>query len=192
MLAVWILAAKLPNSDLNFAVDFGVDFPFSSKENDPKKFDQKSAKLTHRFVRINPPRSSDFCRSLFLIVLFVRNFWRVCSQFGWVFAILFEGLWMAIQEEIHHFASLGGGGLRGAKTVNKNCCEQTGVSYPYRCVCVLVPSLQVWHPRQQDFIKLWRDRLSTLSPIRSCEVSRALNWKASQPTSVHTGKASRI
>ena len=26
ILAVWILAAKLPNSDLNFAVDFSVDF----------------------------------------------------------------------------------------------------------------------------------------------------------------------
>ena len=26
ILAVWILAAKLPNSDLNFTVDFGVDF----------------------------------------------------------------------------------------------------------------------------------------------------------------------
>ena len=26
ILAVWILAAKLPNSDLNFAVDFWVDF----------------------------------------------------------------------------------------------------------------------------------------------------------------------
>ena len=27
ILAVWILAAKLPNSNLNFAVDFWVDFP---------------------------------------------------------------------------------------------------------------------------------------------------------------------
>ena len=26
ILAVWILAARLPNSDLNFAVDLGVDF----------------------------------------------------------------------------------------------------------------------------------------------------------------------
>ena len=28
ILAVWILAVKLPNSDLNFAVDFGVNFSF--------------------------------------------------------------------------------------------------------------------------------------------------------------------
>ena len=34
---------------------------------------------------------------------FVRNF-------GWMFAILFEILSMQIQEEIYHFAVLGGGG----------------------------------------------------------------------------------
>ena len=37
-----------------------------------------------------------------------------------MFAILFEALLIEIQEEIHHFADLGGGGLRGAKIVNKN------------------------------------------------------------------------
>ena len=35
---MWILAAKLPNSDLNFALDFWVDFLllFSYKEKGPK------------------------------------------------------------------------------------------------------------------------------------------------------------
>ena len=48
-LAVWILAAKLPNSDLNFAVDFLVDFfpPIFSKEKGPKKSTKK-----------NPPQNS--------------------------------------------------------------------------------------------------------------------------------------
>ena len=42
---------------------------------------------------------------------FVRNF-------GGVFAILFEALFIEIKEEIHHFAVLGGG-VRGTKSVNK-------------------------------------------------------------------------
>ena len=37
-----------------------------------------------------------------------------------MFAILFEGLLIEIQEEIHHFAVLGGGRLRGTKIVNKH------------------------------------------------------------------------
>ena len=36
----------------------------------------------------------------------VRTFWRVCSQLGGVFAILFEVLLIENQEEIHHFAGL--------------------------------------------------------------------------------------
>ena len=44
ILAVWILAAKLPNSDLNFAVDFSVDFFFLF-------FPRKRA-------RKNPPQNS--------------------------------------------------------------------------------------------------------------------------------------
>ena len=36
-----------------------------------------------------------------------------------MFAILFEVLLIEIQEEIHHFAGWEGGGLRGAKIVNK-------------------------------------------------------------------------
>ena len=43
ILAVWISAAKLPNSDLNFAVDFGVDFSSCfSKEKGPTKSPQNS------------------------------------------------------------------------------------------------------------------------------------------------------
>ena len=37
-----------------------------------------------------------------------------------MFAILFEVLLIEIQEEIHRFAGWEGGGLRGAKIVNKN------------------------------------------------------------------------
>ena len=51
----------------------------------------------------------------------------VCSQFleGLFaflrfFAILFEALLIEFQEEIHHFAGWEGGGLRGAKMVNKH------------------------------------------------------------------------
>ena len=61
ILAVGILAAKLPNSDLNFAVDFWVDFflLFLSKEKGPKKSTKKSpAKFTRDFVRKNSPRIS--------------------------------------------------------------------------------------------------------------------------------------
>ena len=57
---MWILAAKLPNSDLNLAVDFyGGFFPpvFFSKEKGPKKSTKKSpAKFTQDFVRKNSPR----------------------------------------------------------------------------------------------------------------------------------------
>ena len=60
MLVVWISAAKLPSSDLNFAVDFWVDFSsFFSKEKGPKKSTQNSpAKFTQDFVRKNGPRIS--------------------------------------------------------------------------------------------------------------------------------------
>ena len=53
-LAVWILAAKLPNSHLKFAVDFWVDFSsclFQGKR--PKKSNKKStAKFTREFRKI--------------------------------------------------------------------------------------------------------------------------------------------
>ena len=57
ILAVWTLATKLPNSDLNFAVDFWVDFIglFFSNEKGPKKDTKKSpAKFTQEFVRKIP------------------------------------------------------------------------------------------------------------------------------------------
>ena len=58
------------------------------------------------------------------IILFVRNFWRLCSQFLVVFAILFEVLLIEIEEEIHHFAGLGGGGVKGCKNCEQTFCEQ--------------------------------------------------------------------
>ena len=54
---MWILAAKLPNSDLNFAVDVWVDFfpPVFFQGKGPQKFIKKSsAKFTWDFVRKIP------------------------------------------------------------------------------------------------------------------------------------------
>ena len=48
ILAVWILAGKLPNSDLNFPGDFGVDFSSFSKEKDPQKATIKSTRACGR------------------------------------------------------------------------------------------------------------------------------------------------
>ena len=64
ILAVWSLAAKLPNSDLSFAVDFWGGFlpPFFPKEN-PHKSHPKF--WSEKFP-------SDFCGSLFLISI-MRN-----------------------------------------------------------------------------------------------------------------------
>ena len=60
------LAARLPNSDLNFAVDFWVDFILLIFQGQrPKKIHlpkKSTAKFTWKLVRKNPP---DFCRSLF-------------------------------------------------------------------------------------------------------------------------------
>ena len=61
-----------------------------------------------------------FRNALLFIILFVRNFWRVVRNFGRVFAILFEVLSIENQEENpFFFAGWEGGGLRGAKIVNK-------------------------------------------------------------------------
>ena len=50
-----------------------------------------------------------------------------------MFAILFEVLLIEIQEEIHHFAGWEGGGLRGAKIVNKNFVNK--LAFP-NCCCL--------------------------------------------------------
>ena len=57
-LAVWILAAKLPNSDLNFAVDLGwILSSWFFRENSPKKPPKTSlVKFTRKFARRNSPR----------------------------------------------------------------------------------------------------------------------------------------
>ena len=60
-----------------------------------------------------------------IMILFVRNFGR---NLGWVFVILFEVLFIEIQEEIHHFAGWEGGGVKGHKNREEKFCEQTGVS----------------------------------------------------------------
>ena len=67
ILAVWILAAKLPNSDLNFAVDFLVDFSsYFFQRKRPEKIHQKIARKIHPGL-CSEKFPSDFCRSLFLI-----------------------------------------------------------------------------------------------------------------------------
>ena len=62
ILTEWTLAAKLPNSDLNFAVDFWVHFfprVFSPRKKARIKSTKKSpAKFTQGFVRKNSPRIS--------------------------------------------------------------------------------------------------------------------------------------
>ena len=63
ILAVWILAAKLPNSDLKFAVDYWVDF---SKKKRPPKIHWKSPHKIHLGI-CSEKFPSDFCRGLFLI-----------------------------------------------------------------------------------------------------------------------------
>ena len=51
-LAVWTLVMKLPNSDLIFAVDFGLDFPqFFLQKEAQKNYKIKRTKLTRKFVR---------------------------------------------------------------------------------------------------------------------------------------------
>ena len=57
ILAVWILAVELPNSDLNFAVDFWVDVFLSfPRKKAPKKSTEKSpAKFNRKLVRKNSP-----------------------------------------------------------------------------------------------------------------------------------------
>ena len=68
ILAVWILAAKLPNSDLNFAGDFLVDFFllfFPRKR--PEKIHQKIPRKIHPGL-CSEKFPSDFCRSLPLII----------------------------------------------------------------------------------------------------------------------------
>ena len=62
-LAVWILAVKLPNPDLNFAVDFEVT-PVFSKEKGPKNAESFHSKIHPETCWDKFP--SDFCRSLVL------------------------------------------------------------------------------------------------------------------------------
>ena len=67
---VWVLAAKLPNSGVNFAVDFWVDFIllFFPKENfkkAPKIHKKKSPEKIHPGL-CSEKFASDVCRSLLL------------------------------------------------------------------------------------------------------------------------------
>ena len=58
ILAVWILAAKLPNSVLNFAVDFGVDFSLLFFPRKKKSTRKSPAKFTQDLIRKISPRIS--------------------------------------------------------------------------------------------------------------------------------------
>ena len=74
ILAVWILAPKLPNSDLKIAVDFWVDFFlcfFQGKR--PEKIHKKIHGKIHPGI-CSEKFPSDFCRSLFLIIF--GNYYR--------------------------------------------------------------------------------------------------------------------
>ena len=68
ILAAWILAPKLPDSDLKIAVDFGVDFFllfFQGKG--PEKSHQKFPRKIHLEL-CSENFLSDFCRSLLLTI----------------------------------------------------------------------------------------------------------------------------
>ena len=69
---MWILAAKLPNSDLNFAVDFLVDFFLLSS---PRKSTKKNPQKKIHPELCSEKFPSDFCRSLFL-----RHFSESCKE----------------------------------------------------------------------------------------------------------------
>ena len=113
----------------------GVQWNFQ-KTGDPEKIKNPPENWTSLSLAFyNTPSFRTVQFRLFAIFgEFVRNFGRVL-------AILFEGLFLEIQEEIHLFSD--GGGSRGTKIVNKtrgggsrghqdceqNACEQTGVSY---------------------------------------------------------------
>ena len=74
---MWILAAKLPNSDLKFAVDFGVDFIILFF---PRKKAPKIPRKSHPGIW-SAKFPSDFCRSLFLTKITGRKFllfWDFC------------------------------------------------------------------------------------------------------------------
>ena len=60
-----------------------------------------------------------FRNARLFIILFVRNFRRVCSPFWLSVRNLFDVLLIEIQEEVHHFAGWGGW-LRGTEIVNKD------------------------------------------------------------------------
>ena len=88
-LAVWILAAKLPNSDLNFAVDFFVDFFLlffprrKARKNPPKNPPQNSPRTL--FGKI-PLGFLHCCRSLFLKIRSTLKCFPFSSWFsgrGW-------------------------------------------------------------------------------------------------------------
>ena len=62
------------------------------------------------------------------IILFVRNFWRVCSQF-WL--SVRNSVWGPLNRNWRENPSLcwlGGGGVKGNKNSEQKFCEQTGVS----------------------------------------------------------------
>ena len=69
ILAVWTLAAKLPNSYLNFAVDFGVGFCSFFPRKRARKHPQKNPSQSSPDI-FGEKFPSGFCRSLFLTDLF--------------------------------------------------------------------------------------------------------------------------
>ena len=83
ILAVWILAPKLPNSDLKIAVDFWVDFFLLSfpRKKDQKNPEKKIPRKIHPGL-CSEKFPSDFCRSLLLTnpLIFICN--NFCADGG--------------------------------------------------------------------------------------------------------------
>ena len=105
IIAVWILAAKLPNSDLNFAVDFWVDFSTCCfpREKAQKIHQKISCKFHLGPCPENSPRiyaPSDLCRSL--VSTHVENIaW-------WTFRIFFIFFSSGEGKEKHEVPESGG------------------------------------------------------------------------------------
>ena len=114
---------------LSFAQAHLCDTPFCNVSRDNCAIPHKNKhEIFLRYYRYK------FRNARLFIILFVRNFLGVCSQFWLSVRNFAEVLLIEIQEEIHHFAVLGEGGVKGCKFCEQKFCEQTGVSYKYRAI----------------------------------------------------------
>ena len=96
------------------------------------KWLKNDPKVTFSSIVMGPTLLSHFtsempdCSYFCLLAIFGE----FVGNFGWMFAILFEGSLIEIQDEIHHFLVFGkGGGLRRTKIVNQNVVNNLGINF---------------------------------------------------------------